>query len=87
MLDKLRGPSRTESVNIAHRYGFSFKNLAISRHYNSDGHSGISDIGISVLELIRAAPDSQRAQTFRDPIELKCIHRLRCAVPLGLTIM
>ena len=62
-------------------------NLIVGAHFNTNSHSGIEDILITILEFIKAPPDSESAKILRDKMELKWIHRLSTVLPLGLNTM
>ena len=47
------------------------KNLLIGSHFNTNSHISIEDILITVLDFIKALPDTELAETLRDQVELK----------------
>ena len=62
-------------------------NLIIGSHFSTDPHNGIDDISITILDFIRAPPDTELAKIMRDQMELKRIHRLSTVLPFGLNTM
>lgn len=58
----------------------------IASHFNSNGHEGIKDIQIHILDFIYLHPDSEAGCTIRDQIELNWIHRMHTSQPYGLNI-
>ena len=59
----------------------------IGRHFNSQGHHGIQDIEIYILDFIHITPDSEAALQERLRKESDWIHRLRTPAPWGLNYM
>ncbi len=59
---------------------------SVSRHFNSPGHNGLTDVEIHIVDFIHAKPRSNRAHTLRDTIETNWIHRLRTQAPIGLNL-
>ena len=45
------------------------------------------DVQIQILELIKAAPDSDLAQELRDEKEHMWMHRLKTLAPFGINAM
>ena len=58
----------------------------VGRHYNAQGHSGLWDLTVHILDFISAHPDSQTASTLREIAEGKWIYRLISQVPTGLNL-
>ena len=58
----------------------------VGRHYNSQGHGGLRDVRVYILDFIPAHPESMAAANMRDSVEKKWIFRLRSQVPIGLNL-
>lgn len=58
----------------------------VSRHFSSNGHNGVYDMTLSILEFIKKPPRSPAALTIRDRVERRWIHLLRTMAPLGMNI-
>jgi len=58
----------------------------VSRHLTTNGHNGIFDMTISILEFIKKPPKSQASLTIRNKVERRWIHLLRTMAPLGLNL-
>ena len=56
----------------------------VSRHFNRDGHKGLDDVSIRVLEFIHHGPQSEGAVDTRLSKEFDWIHRIRSQIPLGM---
>jgi len=59
----------------------------VGHHFNRDGHSGLADVTIHILQFIKSAPDSLHASLSRDTMEKKWIHRFHSMAPNGLNTM
>ena len=58
----------------------------IPLHFNSQGHKGIKDMQITVLEYIRKSPKSQQAMKIRLIREKHWTHTLHSLSPIGLNM-
>ena len=56
----------------------------VSRHFNREGHKGLDDVSIHVLEFIHHGPQSEGAVDTRLSKEFDWIHRIRSQIPLGM---
>jgi hypothetical protein len=56
-------------------------------HYNSPQHNGLDHVQIHVLEFVPFSPETEKAKSARDSLELKWIHRLSTVLPFGLNSM
>jgi hypothetical protein len=56
-------------------------------HFNSPKHNGLDHVQIHVLEFIPFSPETERAKSARDSIELKWIHHLSTVLPFRLNSM
>ena len=59
---------------------------SVSRHLTTNGHNGIFDMTISILEFIKKPPRSQASLTIRNRVERRWIHLLRTMAPLGMNL-
>lgn len=72
----------------AHLYAIRTKgDTSVSKHFNSPGHGGSTDMNIHIVEFIHCYPNKAESQGIRDKVELKWIHRLRTVFPQGLNVM
>ena len=62
-------------------------NTDIGYHFNTQGHRGLEDVEIHVVDFIHCTPESTKAQQLRNLIEKNWIYRLRTMVPLGLNLI
>ena len=53
-------------------------------HFNTNGHKGLQDVEIHILDFIFQPPDSPTAEHLRDNIEHHWMHKLRSIAPKGL---
>ena len=81
------------SLRIKDRFVHHFRDIALSnqdktvgRHFSDTNHRGLLDINISVLEFIKAPPQSPKAILIRNRIERFWTHQLRTLAPLGLNM-
>ena len=56
---------------------------SVGRHYNSEDHSGLSNVTLHVLQFGRKYPDSKESLNIRLDQEQLWIHRLRSTTPMG----
>ena len=56
----------------------------ISAHFAHDGHNGLKDMSISILEFIKKPPRSPQSITIRSRVERNWTHQLRTLAPQGL---
>ena len=59
---------------------------SVSRHFSQQGHQGVDDMQISVLEFIKNPPRSPQAVTIRNRVEMNWIHLFRSLAPRGLNM-
>ena len=59
---------------------------SVGRHYNSEDHSGLSNVTLHVLQFGRKDPDSKESLEIRLDLEQLWIHRLRSTTPMGLNV-
>ena len=59
----------------------------IGRHFNTNGHRGLEDVEIHILDFIHAYPEGRKARYLRNLIEYNWIQRLHTNAPTGLNIM
>ena len=59
---------------------------SVGRHYNSDDHTGLTNITLHVLQFGRKDPDSKESLALRLELEQLWIHRLRSTTPMGLNV-
>ena len=71
-----------------HIYGIkNQKETDVSYHFNTNGHHGIHDVKVYILDFIHAYPESRRAKSLRNTIEYNYIHRLGTSAPYGMNIL
>ena len=58
----------------------------VGRHYNLQGHNGLQDVRVLILDFIPVHPESTAAAQIRDSAERKWIFCLRSQVPIGLNL-
>ena len=58
----------------------------LGHHFSSEGHQGLQDVRIHILEFVRMPPRSESAKRVRDRIERRWTHLMRCLAPVGLNI-
>ena len=56
----------------------------VSRHFSTNQHNGLSDMGITIVDFIFCHPKSNYGITLRLQIEFNWIQRLRTMLPMGL---
>ena len=56
----------------------------VSRHFNRNGHRGLEDVEIHVLDFIHLNITKKTTQEIRLGREFDWIHRLHCLIPKGL---
>ena len=62
-------------------------NTDIGAHYNSDGHQGLKDVDVHIVEFINKNPHSDYAQKLRNKLERNWMLKLRTQVPHGLNLI
>ena len=71
-----------------HIYGIKKqKETDVSYHFNTNGHKGIHDLKVYILDFIYSHPELNRAKSLRNTIELNWISRLRTSAPKGMNIL
>ena len=71
-----------------HIYGIkNQKDSDISYHFNTNGHHGIHDMKVYILDFIHAHPESKRARSLRNTIEFRYIHRIGTNAPRGMNVL
>ena len=71
-----------------HIYGIKKqKETDVSYHFNTNGHHGIHDMKVYILDFIHAHPESKRAKSLRNTIEYNYIHRIGTSAPQGMNIL
>ena len=58
--------------------------LEVSRHFNRNGHRGLEDVEIHVLDFIHLSITKNATLDIRLGREFDWIHRLHCTIPKGL---
>ena len=73
----------------AHFYNVGYKQpkSEIAKHFNSEGHKGLEDVEIHILDFIHSHPAGNKAKYLRDLVEFNWIQRLHSNAPLGLNTM
>ena len=61
--------------------------IIINDHFSKNGHEGLSDIKIHVLDFVQLNPAFENANNLRLKIEQAWIHRLRTTFPDGLNYL
>ena len=56
-------------------------------HFNSNGHQGLKDVEVHIVEFIHRAPRTDYAQTLRNKIERNWMLKLKTQVPYGLNLI
>ena len=56
----------------------------VSRHFNKNGHKGLQDLTITVLEFIKKPPLAKCSISIRQRVENNWIHTLRTMIPQGM---
>ena len=56
----------------------------LSRHFNQNGHQGLMDVEIHVLDFIHLSTTKNATQDIRSGREFDWIHCLHCIIPKGL---
>ena len=79
LMDRFQG----HFYNIGHNRPMS----EIGRHFNTNGHKGLDDVEIHILDFIHAHPEGKKSKHLRDLIEYNWIQRLHTNAPTGLNIM
>ena len=81
-------------LRLMDRFGNHFTSIQwndgkndVCKHFNSNGHSGIENLKLHILDFIYAAPNSEFGRALRDEIEFHWIHRLRSQLPHGINTM
>ena len=71
---------------VHHFYDISVGNhqKSVGHHFVGQGHSGITDAEIFVLEFVKKPPRSEAGSIIQDRVERRWIHLLRTMAPLGL---
>ena len=59
---------------------------SIGRQFSQQGHQGVDDMRISVLEFIKNPPRSPQAVTIRNRVESNWIHLFHSLAPRGLNM-
>ena len=59
---------------------------SVGRHFNEQGHNGLEDVRIFVLQFARGHPDSDVSLNMRLDLEQKWICTLRTKIPDGLNV-
>ena len=67
-----------------YKIGRNVRNSDIGAHSNSNGHMGLEDVEIFIVNFIHCSPESERARKLRHMIEKNWIFRLRTQIPDGL---
>ena len=77
---------RVKDRFVHHFYDISVSNhqKSVGHHFVGQGHSGMEDVEIFVLEFVKKPPRSEAAAIIRDRVEQRWIHLLRSVAPLGL---
>ena len=71
-----------------HIYGIKKnKESDISYHFNTNGHHGIRDMKVYILDFIHAHPESKRARSLRNTIEFGYIHKIGTNAPRGMNVL
>ena len=83
---------QTENT-IAQRFSSHFFKIkhkkqtdGVGLHFSRDGHSGMVDVSINILQFIRLPPSTLRALKLRLRLEKHWINQLHCPAPRGLNI-
>ena len=56
----------------------------VSRHFNGNGHQGIKDVGIHILDFFHQTITKSSTTDIRLGLEFEWIHHLHCLIPKGL---
>ena len=56
----------------------------MSRHFNRNGHQGMDDVEIYILDFVHQATAKSSTTDIRLGLEFDWIHRLHCLIPKGL---
>ena len=70
-----------------YKIGRNVPNSDIGAHFNSNGHMGLEDVEIFIVDFIHCSPESERARKLRHMIEKNWIFRLRTQIPDGLNLI
>ena len=57
------------------------------KFFNTNGHKGIHNIKVYMLDFIYAHPESKRPKSLRNTIEFGYIHRIGMNAPKGMNVL
>ena len=59
----------------------------MGKHFNTEGHHGLQDVEVHIVDFIHLHPHSKGAEVLRNKIENNWMYRLRTVIPAGLNLI